>query len=76
MKVLTFDEWQGALERKDKDCAEHAWFVEFATSAGENEALARVQAAGQRAHRHVVDDYAGRAVLSIITRPENLFQNN
>ena len=75
IQVFMWDQWLAQARTPAGTEHENTWFVEFSDSAGEAEVLARCDAAGLKAERKTICDYAGRALLSVIGTVEKLSQN-
>lgn len=72
VQVLLWDEW---LEHRSDAGNVLTCFVEYAGTAAESRALAAQQCARLTGARHVIYDYAGHPLLSVMGPAENFYQN-
>ncbi len=74
LQVVKWDEWRMHSGAETLEAGQ-TWFVEFAGTGAEAEALAALESDGTRPVRHVVRDYGGREVLTVIGPVEKSSQN-
>jgi hypothetical protein len=75
LRVESGQSWQTTnATRNDEDRSAQTWYVEFAGSPQEASLLGRLRQAGENVERHLILDYAGEPVLSVVGPSENLVQ--
>lgn len=75
VQVLQWDAWHGASKHPLPEDGD-TWFVEFAGSAGEREALDCLEKAKANFERQMICDFAGRGVISLLGPVRNFSKNN
>jgi hypothetical protein len=76
IRVLSGQAWQTASPPADDGRTAESWYVEFAGSPEEKDLLRRLGQSGKAPGRHVIFDYSGRPVLSVVGPAENPSKKN
>ncbi|MEX0676101.1 MAG: glycosyltransferase family 39 protein [Pirellulales bacterium] len=69
LRVVSGQPWQGETQTQQPPGSkesESTWYVEFADSPADQEVLGRAGQSGKRVERHLVCDYSGQPLLSVV----------
>jgi hypothetical protein len=75
VQVLTWDQWRQGARVIAPRPAGKTWFIEYAGTASEHEAMQRLEQDGFRIQRQTICDYGHHELLSIVGPAENNFEN-
>jgi len=69
LRVVSGQPWQGETQTQQPPGSkesESTWYVEFADSPADHEVPGRAGKSGKRVDRHLVCDYSGQPLLSVV----------
>lgn len=75
MRVVSGKSWQRESQSPQPPRSEQTWYVEFAGSPADDDALRRAAKSGKKVERRVLCDYSGQPLLSIVGPMESFSQN-